>query len=263
MSGAGGLIKQGSGTLTLSGANTYSGTTTISAGTIKVANDAGLGSTLGGTTVASGATLDLQNVAVGAESITLSGGTLTDVTSTLSGDITLTANSSLGATNSGDTLTLSGVISGGYGITKVGAGTVVLSGTNTYTGTTMISAGTLSVTGSLSDSTAVTVSSGATYSVGANDTIASISGAGAVNLNSYTLTVGDANSTTYSGVMSGTGNLIKQGAGTLTMSGANTYSGVTTVNAGRLVVAHNTALGSTTAGTTVASGATLDLQYVS
>jgi autotransporter-associated beta strand protein len=173
MSGTGSLVKAGTATFTMSGANTYSGTTSVNAGRLVVAHNSALGTTAGGTTVAAGATLDLQNVAVGAEQITLAGGTLTDVTSSLAGNIILTADSNLGATNAGDTLTLSGVISGNYAITKIGAGTVVLSGANTYTGSTTVSAGTLSVTGSLADTTAVTVASGATYNVGASDTIAS------------------------------------------------------------------------------------------
>ncbi|NCW28546.1 MAG: hypothetical protein EBV83_09710 [Verrucomicrobia bacterium] len=177
LAGSGGLTKSGAGTLTLSGANTYDGVTAVDAGTVIVTNNSGLGSTTGGTTVASGAVLDLNGVTVGAEGLTLAGGTLRDVTSSLAGNITLTANSILD-TSTGDTLTLSGIISGnGYGITKTGAGTVVLSNANTYTGATNIDAGTLTVSGSLSDSTAVTVASGATYNVNASDTVGSIAGA--------------------------------------------------------------------------------------
>jgi fibronectin-binding autotransporter adhesin len=260
MSGTGNFTKAGTGTLTLSGANDYSGTTTVLAGTLLISHNTGLGTTAGGTTVNSGATLDLYNVIVGAEAVTLAGGTLKDVTSSLAGNITLTADSTLEA-GSGDTLTLSGVISGDYGFTKTGTGTVVLSNHNTYTGTTAISAGTLNVTGTLSDSTAVTVASGATYIVGANDTVASIAGAGNVTL-AANLTAGSTPDTTFSGVMSGTGNFTKAGTGTLTLSGANDYSGTTTVLAGTLLISHNTGLGTTAGGTTVNSGATLDLYNV-
>ncbi|WP_370624702.1 YDG domain-containing protein [Polynucleobacter sp. 80A-SIGWE] len=141
-----GITKEGSGILILSNTNTYTGDTTINAGTLAITNATGLGTTAAGTTIASGATLDLQNVAVLTEAITINGGTLATSTGTssLSGTITL------GATNNtfsvaGTQLTLSGVISGtGSGFTKEGSGILVLSNANTYTGATTINAGTLS-----------------------------------------------------------------------------------------------------------------------
>ncbi|NBV01529.1 MAG: hypothetical protein EBS31_08960, partial [Burkholderiaceae bacterium] len=258
ISGSAGVTKTGAGTLVLSGANTYTGETVISAGKIIVRHNTALGSTSGGTSVAAGATLDLYNVDVGAEQVTLSGGTLTDVTSSLAGNIVLTADSNIGATNADDVLTLSGVISGSYGITKVGAGTVVLGGNNTYTGTTTVSSGTLSVTGSLADVTSVTVASGATYSLGASDTITALLGAGNVVLNGNTLTVDGSVDTTYSGVMSGAGALIKNGAANFTMSGANTYTGGTTINAGTLSLGAHNVLSNT--GAVNVSGGTLDIR---
>lgn len=257
LAGSGQLTKTGAGSLTMTGANTYTGITTINAGTVVITHNTGLGSTAGGTLVASGAILDLQNVAVGAEEITLAGGTLTDVKSSLAGNIILTANSNLGATNVGDTFTLSGVISGGFGITKIGAGTVILSGVNTYTGATNINAGILSVTGSLADATAVTVANDATYNLAASDTIASLTGAGNVTLNSNTLTVAGSTDTTFSCVMSGTGGLVKDGTANFTMSGANTYNGGTTINAGTLTLGANNVLADT--GEVNVSGGTLNI----
>jgi autotransporter-associated beta strand protein len=64
---------------------------------------------------------------------------------------------------------------------------------------------------------------------------------------------------TYSGVISGTGNLLKRGTGALTLSGANTFDGATTISAGTLITSHNSALGSATGGTTIQSGATLQI----
>ena len=164
----------------------------------------------------------------------------------------------LNITNGG-TGSISGVISDGSSVanlTKSGSGVLTLSGANTYSGTTTINAGTMSVTGSLADSTAVTVASGATYSVGSNDRVASVAGAGSIELNSYMLTVGDTNNQTYSGVMSGSGQLTKIGAGNLTMSGANTYTGATNINVGSLTVTGS--LSDSTA-VTVASGATYNV----
>ena len=65
---------------------------------------------------------------------------------------------------------------------------------------------------------------------------------------------------TVSGGIDGNGALTKTGAGTLVLSGANSYSGLTTVSAGVLNIRHNTALGTTAAGTVVADGASLELQ---
>jgi autotransporter-associated beta strand protein len=74
LSGSGGLTKVGSGTFTLSGANTHTGTTTISAGAINIQNALALGGTAGSSTVSSGAALQLQGgIAVGSEALSLSG----------------------------------------------------------------------------------------------------------------------------------------------------------------------------------------------
>ena len=111
------------------------------------------------------------------------------------------------------------MITGSTTFTKSGDGILILSGTNTYTGATTISAGTLRVSGALDD-TAITISSGATYDVDANDAVSSVTGAGAIDIaSSVTLTIGaDNSSTTLSGVISGDGNLIKVGIGTITLS---------------------------------------------
>lgn len=156
------LTKTGSGTLLLSGANTYTGSTTVSAGTLAVSNAAGLGTTAGGTTVASGATLDLQSVAVGAESLTLNGGTLKTSTgmSSLDGIVTLGGNSTVDV--SGTALTLSGALSGAYDLSKSGTGTLVLSGVNTHNATN-INAGTLQANSATAlGSGTVAVASGST-----------------------------------------------------------------------------------------------------
>ncbi len=124
--GAGGVTKLGTGTWTLSGANTYTGTTAVSAGRLQIGD--GTNGSLGGTnaTVASGASLAFNAVNNGTYSGTIAN----------SGTV-------VGAEASTHTNTLSGVISGAGGFTQSGAGRTVLTGNNLYTGTTTISAGRL------------------------------------------------------------------------------------------------------------------------
>ena len=259
ISGTGAVTKTGTGTQTLSGSNTYSGTTAVNAGTLVITNNAGLGGTLGGTTVATGATLDLRNVAVGAEAVTLSGGTLATSTGTssLAGNVALGVGGGI-VDVTGTQLSLSGVVSGSNALTKTGAGTAILSGTNTYSGATGVNAGTLAITnnaglGSTVGST--TVAAGATLDL-RNVTV----GAEAVTLNGATLatstgasslaggiTLGAGGGTvdvtgtqlTLSGVISGATGVTKTGAGTAIVTGNSTYTGTTTVSAGTLQVGNN------------------------
>jgi fibronectin-binding autotransporter adhesin len=198
-----------------------------------------------------------------ADRLILKGGTLSASSNfTLDTNRGITLSTGGGTINvvSGRTLTYGGVIDGTSTFYKSGAGTLILSGTNTNTGSTSITAGTLRVTGALDD-TAVSVSSGATYDVDATDAVASISGAGTVDIaGGVTLTVGSNNaSTTLSGVISGDGNLIKVGTGTITLTGANTYTGTTLISVGVLRAQNDTALGTTAGGTTVANNAALEL----
>ena len=159
---------------------------------------------------------------------------------------TITLNDNVIIDDSG-TFTLGGVISesgGAFGLTKTNSGTTTLSGANTYTGTTTISAGTLELSGgsAIADAGHVQIAdvAGATLHLNANETIGSLAGGGTtggnVDLDTFTLTTGDAGNDTYSGSISGSGAFTKDGAGTQTLSGANTYTGVTTVSAGTLLI---------------------------
>jgi len=256
ISGAGGVTKAGAGTVTLSATNTYTGVTTINAGTIAVAADARLG------TAPAVAT---------AGKLTFGGGTLrTTASFTLAANrgIALTGAGTI-STDPGTTLTYGGIIAGASPLTKAGTGTLIVSGANTYTGVTTIGAGTLQLgaTNAVPSGSAVTVSGGAIFDLrGFSDAIGSLAGAGTVTsgaAGAVVLTAGGNNSsTTFSGVMqngSGTVALAKTGTGTLTWSGVNTYSGTTTVSAGVLDVQNNSSLGTTAGATTVASGAALQL----
>ena len=122
--------KSGAGTLVLSAANTYSGVTTINAGAVAIAADAGLGSAPG---------------AASPGKIVFGGGTLrTTATFTLAANrgIALTGAGTI-STDPATTLTYGGIIAGAGSLTKTGTGTLILSGVNTYTGATTVSAGTL------------------------------------------------------------------------------------------------------------------------
>jgi filamentous hemagglutinin family protein len=178
------------------------------------------------------------------------------------GDITLDVASAT---------TAAGVISGvGTTLTKLGAGTLTMSAANTYTGLTTVSAGRLALGAAnrIADTSAVTVASGATFDLNNfSETIGSLAGAGTLTQSgagAVTLATGvDNTSTTFSGVIqnpTGSIALTKQGTGTFVLSGANTYTGLTTVSAGVLNLQNNTATGTTAGGVTVANGAALELQ---
>ena len=162
------------------------------------------------------------------------------------------------------------MISGTGGLTKTGPAALTLSGTNTYTGTTTINAGTLTASGgsAIADTSAVVLANaaGATLNLANNETIGNLSGGGAaggnVTLGSNTLTVNQTAATTYAGSISGTGGLTKIGTDTLTLAGANSYTGVTDINAGTLVAANAAALGGTGGGTNVGSSARLRIDGV-
>lgn len=234
--GTGGLTKQGSGTLTLSGNNTHTGATTIGAGGLTLDRSGGALADTTAVTVGAGATLTLNHSdtvgsIAGAGAIALGANTLT-----------------AGGDNS--STTMSGVISGTTGaLVKTGTGTLTLSGANTYTGSTTVrGGGTLSVAGAGNLGTGALIIDAAALDVTGAATLAN-----AVTLTG-TAVLSNGAAVTLSGVLSGSGGLTKSGMGTLTLSNTTTYQGATTVAAGTLSVTG--ALGATS-GVTVAAGATL------
>ncbi|ECW8165658.1 autotransporter outer membrane beta-barrel domain-containing protein [Salmonella enterica subsp. enterica] len=234
--GTGRVEKSGDETLTLSGSNTYTGGTLISGGTLVATNVEALGTG----DVTDNAVLELNT---GGDFINNIGGTgrvekSGDDTLTLSGSNsytggTLISSGTLVATNvdalgSGDVTdnatlelntggTFDNAISGSGQVVKSGDETLTLSGANSYTGGTLISGGTL---------VATSVEALGTGSVTDNATL---------ELN----TGGD-----FDNAISGSGNVVKSGADTLTLSGSNTYIGGTTINDGTLVATNVEALGS-------------------
>ncbi|NCW75122.1 MAG: hypothetical protein EBW06_11315, partial [Gammaproteobacteria bacterium] len=177
------IEKAGAGTMILEAESTITSGFTVSAGTLEITTNNALGTNATGTTIESGATLDLQNVDYSTtEAITNNGGTIATSTGTSSfaGVITLGADSIFDV--DGTELTVSGVIqddgAGGssFGITKNGIGKLILSGANTYDGTTAIAEGSLraSHNTALGNTTGnTTVASGAALELIGGITIAS------------------------------------------------------------------------------------------
>ncbi len=239
--GTGGLIKQGSGTLTLTGANTYTGGTTITGGLINF-------TTLGN--------FGTGNVTLDGGGVQWAAGNTIDISTRLSA---IDSNGGTFDTN-GNNVTLATAISGTGGITKVGNGTLTLSGINTYGGATAINGGTLALSGngSIASSSGVNLAAaGATFDIAGstgNQTIQDLSGgAGSiVTLGANSLTVGSMwNMTTFDGVIGGTGGLIKQRYGTLILTGANTYTGGTTITGGTLKISADNNLGEASGALTI------------
>ena len=241
ISGSGSLTQGGTGTLILTGANTYSGVTAISAGTLQLGNGTTNGSVTGNITdnsalifsnasaqtysgVISGSGTVTKNSAgtltfTGSNTYTgvttISAGTLRLGNGTTNGSVVgnITDNATLAFANSSEQ-TYSGVISGTGTVTKSSAGTLILGGVNTYTGTTTISAGMLQV------------GNGTTNGAIAGNII-----------DNATLVFVTPSTLTYTGVISGSGTVIKEGGSRLSLGGANTYSGGTTINTGRVSMA--------------------------
>ncbi len=235
ISGSGQVVKSGDETLTLSGANSYTGGTTISGGTLVASNVEALGTgditdnatlelnaggdfanNIGGTgsVVKSGdETLTLSGANSYTGGTTISGGTLvaSNVEALGSGDVT--DNATLEMNTGGD---FANNIGGTGSVVKSGDKTLTLSGSNTYTGGTTISGGTL---------VASNVEALGTGDVTENATL---------ELN----TGGD-----FDNAISGSGQVVKSGDKTLTLSGANSYSGATTISGGTLIATHVNALG--------------------
>ena len=259
------LTKVGTGVQTLSGSNSYTGSTTISAGILQLGNNTATGSLNPSSAIVNNATLAFNR------SNTLTQGT-----------------------------DFSSVVSGTGGVLQVGSGTTILNGLNTYTGPTTVRAGTLSVAsltngsidsgvGTSSNAAANLLLSGGTFQytgvLASTDRLFTIngiadgdgttldaSGSGAINFTNAgglaygvanqarTLTLAGSNTglNTLTAAIadngSGATSLVKSGAGKWVLAGNNSYSGGTTISAGTLVVA----VGSLGTGTTTIGGGTLE-----
>jgi fibronectin-binding autotransporter adhesin len=217
ITGSSGLIKSGTGTLTLTGNNTYSGGTEISAGTVQIANGTGSTATAG------------------------------------SDAIQVDTNGSL-IFNYGATASFNNNLTGTGTIIQNGPGEVTLNGNDSFSGLIQINNTNLDFYGSNSGSgqPRIAISSNGTLKlglgfVGGTLTISELSGSGTVNeginttSGTRTLCVNQASTTTFSGVLSDSTlsrylAVIKSGTGTLVLSGPNAYTGATTVSNGTLEV---------------------------
>ncbi|AMW83886.1 autotransporter [Pseudomonas yamanorum] len=271
ISGAGALNQMGSGTLVLTGENTYTGGTSITAGTVQVGDGGTTGSLLGDVATSTGTTLAFDHSdpyafggvisgagalnQMGSGTLVLTGeNTYTGGTSITAGTVQVgdggTTGSLVGdvATSTGTTLAFDhsdpyafgGVISGAGALNQMGSGTLVLTGENTYTGGTSITAGTVQVgdggtTGSLLGD--VATSTGTTLAFDHSDPYA------------------------FGGVISGAGALNQMGSGTLVLTGANTYTGGTSITAGTVQVGDGGTTGSLVGDVATSTGTTLAFDH--
>lgn len=254
--GGGSLTKSGAGTLLLTQVNPYTGATTISGGTLALTGTGAVAASSGVALTAVGANFDISFTSAGASVLGLTG----VVGSTVSlGNQALTVAVAAG-TNTFSGILQDGGIGGGTGgsLIKSGAGTLLLTQANAYTGSTTVSGGTLALTGtgSVATSSGVALTSGSSIfdiSFTTGTTVSGLTGVASstVDLGGQTLTVNQASgSGTFAGVIAdggigggAGGALVKSGAGTLVLSGTNTYSGGTTVNGGVLSISSPANLG--------------------
>ena len=281
--GTGSIMKTDSGTIILTAANTYSGGTTIAAGTLQLGNGGTTGSILGNVSDAGTLAFDHSDAETFAGTISGAG----TVAQTGTGNTTLTAANSYGGgtTLSAGTITVGNNTALGSGTLAMAAGTtlafasganytianpVTIAGDpafNTPTGQTdtisgaitdgaapgfleKTGGGTLVLTATNTYTGGTSIDAG-TLQLGSGGTSGSIQGNVA---NNGTLAFNRSDTSTVAGVISGAGGVSQIGTGTTILTATNTYSGATTVSAGTLLVNGSIASSS---GATVAQGATL------
>jgi autotransporter-associated beta strand protein len=298
LAGSAGLSKTGLGTLTFSGANTYTGVTNVSAGILKAGSSLALGSSAAGsgTTVSAGATLDVNGQGLNGEVVTISGAGVENAGAIVNTGasqtqalrfVTLVGNSSVGGTARWDIRSSIGAPAtfnmGGFTLIKTGSNDFHLASVGvTNPGNIDVAQGSFWIEGSTllggSATNTLTIRNGAKLAQYQNDkahlwslnfednTTWEIKEGpsqwkGAIMLNGATnLLITNAELAT-GGVISGAGSLIKSGTGGLGLTDGNSYSGGTTVNAGTLYLGGtvNSAVGTIRGTVTINTGAILQL----
>jgi autotransporter-associated beta strand protein len=261
ISGGGGLNVNpltGTGTLLLTANCSYTGPTTVDAGTLTLT---GTGSIADSTSIAlvSGSLLDLTAVTASVSLNNLTGG----------GNIHLSSahQLSIHQTSSNE---YDGVISGAAPLVLAsGNFTLTLTNANTFSGPTTINAGTIALTGigSIADSSGLEIGSGATLDItgisGSTATVGSLSGAGEVSMAGKTFYVEQSANSEFTGSLSGSGGALTLGdSRTLTLNGADlSYTGATTIIGGTLALTGMTTLSNSSA-TLIGMGTVLDVSGV-
>jgi autotransporter-associated beta strand protein len=233
ITGSGPLIKAGSGTLALVAANTYTGGTTITSGRVNFTTAASFGS----------------------GNITLNGGELQWATgNTVDISPRLNAIGPGGTTfdTNGNNITFATVIAGSGPVIKTGAGTLTLTAANTYTGGITITGGLVNFATAANFGTGNITLYGGALQWAAGNTVDISPRLDALGFDATFDTNG--NNVTLATAITGAGPVIKAGAGTLTLTAANTYNEGTQLNTGTIAVGSNTALGT---GTVALNGGVL------
>jgi fibronectin-binding autotransporter adhesin len=301
LTGDGGIRKIGGGLLTLSGEATYTGKTQVENGSIKLADSTAGDVTeivLGAKTSATEVILFIQEDSEMNTPVTIEEGSGDRIiamnaagTAQMGGVINMKKDVTFNPTNNASLVLASAAsITNGGAITKSGEGYLTFRGDNDYTNTTTVSEGLLIVEHANAlgaTSAGTTVESGASLGLAKNIALAAEpltlagagwldegalrgidasetnSAAGAITLTADTAIGVNSNSDlTLSGAISGSYALNKIGDGCLILSGANTYSGLTTISNGILRITTTNALGTTAGGTVVEDGATLAIEGI-
>jgi fibronectin-binding autotransporter adhesin len=187
ITGAGGFTQAGAGTTVLNLNNTYTGVTTITAGTLSV-----------GTIGNGGVAGNLGQATAAATNLVFNGGTLQYTGANATNDRAFTINAGTTATiNTANNISFAGATGAATNgdLTKTGAGTLTLTGASTYTGATNVNGGTLLINGSTSSTSLVTVNTGATLggsgtvgplTIATGGTVAPGNSPGILNTGNYT-----------------------------------------------------------------------------
>jgi fibronectin-binding autotransporter adhesin len=221
ISGTGNLTIGGSSTgVILTGSNTYSGTTNVNAGLLLVANPTGYGTGTGPINIGAPATLQIgANSTAGA----------INPTSSITDDGTL-AFSLTGSS------TIQNQVSGTGGVTLLASGTIALTNANTYSGLTQVENGTLvadNASGSATGTGNISISGGAALQIGNADAAGSVTAP--IILDNGTVEFARTDNITVTSAISGTGGVtVQESGGSVTLEGANSYSGPTVISSGEL-----------------------------